>query len=159
MQKATKVGLLARFGLVAIFAIVVVGRAEPQDPNLKPGYGVVILKAGFTPDPIEKKLEAGGPVETEKGNLKAYVAQEPDVIVNYSAGGFPLTFFAKSKADTTLHILAPDGKWYANDDGPNTGLDPLIKFARPSSGKYFIWVGTLEKGDTPPATLYITELK
>ena len=159
MKNATFAGTLARFGLVAILAIVVVGRAEPQDPNLKPGYGVITLRAGFTPDPIEKKLEAGGPVETNQGNLKAYVAQEPDVLVNYTAGGFPLTFYAQSNADTTLHILAPDGKWYANDDGPNTGLNPLVKFARPSSGKYFIWVGTLEKGDTPPAKLFITELK
>ncbi len=126
---------------------------------LKPTYGTVDLKAGFTPDPFVKKVEAGGDVRTDKGGVTAWVAKAPDFRLNYTAGNFALTIYAESDADTTLLINLPDGKWVANDDGPGTGLNPLLKFAKPQSGQYDIWVGTVEGGKTPPAKLMISELK
>jgi hypothetical protein len=144
---------------IAGLAFLWTERAATQDPSLKPTYGSIDLKAGFTPDPFSKKLDAGGPVETDKGGVTAWVAKAPDFQVNYSAGSFPLTIHVESEADTTLLINLPDGKWVANDDGPNNGLNPLIRFAKPQSGRYDIWVGTFKKGGNPPATLFITELK
>lgn len=159
-MKASMRFLAVGLGATAILGLLVPERARTQDPSLKPTYGEVSLKAGFMPDPYKKKVEAGGPVETKEGGVTAWVAKEPDFRLKYTAGNFALTFYAKSKADTTLLIKAPDGKWYANDDGPDTGLDPLIKFAKPASGDYHIWVGCLNKDDgTPPAELFITELK
>jgi hypothetical protein len=149
----------ARIGVGALLVCLCVSRAEPQDPSLKPTYGTVDLKAGFEPDPYKKNLEAGGSIETKEGGVTAWVEKAPDFRLNYTAGNFPLTFYVTSKADTTLLINLPDGKWIANDDGPGTGLNPLIKLAKPKSGQYDIWVGMLEKGKTPPATLHITELK
>ena len=148
-----------RCGAAVLFGSLIVNSGSTQDPDLKPTYGSVALKAGFEPDPFTKNLDAGGPIQTNLGGVKAWVAKPPDFSLTYTAGKFPLTIHVESKADTTLLINLPDGKWVANDDGPNNGLNPLIKFAKPQSGRYDIWVGTLEKGITPPAKLFITELK
>lgn len=148
------------YRLMAIAAIVglCAGPATTQDPSLKATYGEAKLKAGFEPDPHKVKVEAGGDIQTKLGGVTAWVAKEPDFRLHYTAGNFVLTIHASSKEDTTLLINTPDGKWIANDDGPNNGLDPLIKFQKPMSGRYEIWVGTLKKDITPPAKLYITEL-
>src|SRR6516162_5570385 len=45
------------FGLLVCLCV---NRAETQDPNLKPTFGKVDLKAGFPNDPYEVKLTAGG---------------------------------------------------------------------------------------------------
>jgi len=159
MKKLFGNNWMLRLGAVALMACWCAGHAVTQDLSLKPTYGGVKLKAGFEPDPYKKNLDAGGEINTDKGGLKAWVAKAPDFQLFYESGNFALTIYAESKADTTLLINTPDGKWVANDDGPGTGLNPLIKFANPKSGRYDIWVGTLEKGITPPATLMITELK
>jgi hypothetical protein len=148
-----------RLGAVALLTCVCAEHARAQDPNLKATYGSVTLKAGFTPDPYARKLEAGGPVQTNRGGLTAWVAKAPDFQVYYTAGSFALTFHVQADADTTLLINTPNGEWVANDDGPNNGLNPLLRFASPLSGRYDIWVGTLSQGGTPPATLFVTEVK
>ncbi len=158
MRKYIGNGQIYRLAAVAVIACLCAGPAATQDPNLKPTYGEVTLKAGFTPDPHKVKVEAGGPIETNLGDFTHYVAKEPDYRLNYTAGQFVLTIYASSKEDTTLLINTPDGKWVANDDSPGS-LDPLIRFEKPKSGRYEIWVGTIKKGITPPAKLYISELK
>ncbi len=159
MKKFFGNGRAYRLSAVAVIACLCAGPAATQDPNLKPRYGEVTLKAGFEPDPYKKKLDAGGPIETKLGGVTAWVAKEPDFRLNYTAGKFVLTIHASSKEDTTLLINTPDGKWVANDDRSDNDLDPLIKFEKPQSGRYDIWVGTFKQGITPPAKLYITELE
>lgn len=158
MKMFTRAQLALRLGLVAGLAFLCVDRAEPQNPNLAPTYGSVTLKSGFTPDPFTKQLTAGGPIKTNKGGVNANVANAPDYRLNYTAGAFPLTFHAVSNADTTLLINLPNGTWIANDDGPNNGLNPLIKLTNPQSGRYDIYVGTVGP-NAAPAKLFITELK
>lgn len=137
-------------------ALLAVGRAQAQpDPNLKPTFGSVMLKAGFLPDPFKKDVQAGGAIKTNLGGVNAYVAKAPDFSLTYTKGTYPLTFTVKSVGDTTLLINLPDGTWVADDDGGG-GLDPLIRIANPSSGRYDIYVGTFGK-NLVPATLYITE--
>jgi hypothetical protein len=147
-----------RLGVVTLLSCVCALSAQGQDPDLKPTYGSVTLKAGFEPDPYTKAVEAGGPIQTSLGGVTAWVAKAPDFQVHYTAGEYPLTFHVKSDVDTTLLINLPNGQWIANDDGPN-GLNPQLRFANPQSGRYDIWVGTLTKIGTPPAILHITELK
>jgi len=150
--------LALRFGLVAALVCLCTSIGTSQDPKLKPTFGMVELKAGFPNDPYVKKVIAGGDIQTNLGGVTAWVAKEPDFRLNYTAGNFALTFLTDSKADTTLLIRTPDGKWLADDDGdgfPNA----KIKIEKPASGEYNIWVGTIPKGMTPEALLKITELK
>jgi hypothetical protein len=144
--------------LIAALAVAVltVGRAQAQpDPNLKPTYGSVTLKAGFLPDPFAKYVVAGGELKTNLGGVNAHVAKAPDFSLKYTKGNFPLAFTVKSVGDTTLLINLPDGTWIADDDSGG-GLDPLIRIANPQSGRYDIYVGTYQK-DLVAATLYISE--
>jgi hypothetical protein len=157
-------GLVRRGGLFAVLGGLVVlagicarGPAQAQDPSLKPTYGSVTLNAGFPRDPHVVKLEAGGEIKTNKGGFAHYVARAPDFSLNYNAGNFALTIYTESKADTTLLINLPDGTWIADDDSGGN-LNALLKFNKPQSGRYDIWVGTIGKG-TAPAVLKITELK
>jgi hypothetical protein len=146
-------------GAVAVFACLVATRGESQDVTLKPTFGSVNLRAGFVPDPYTKNLISGGPIQTNLGGVNAWVAKAPDFRLNYTAGNFALTIMAESGSDTTLLINLPNNTWIANDDGPNTGLNPLLKFAQPMSGQYDIWVGSFKQGDAAQAKLIITELK
>src|SRR5207302_3954318 len=107
--------LAMRFGAVLVLTGLLAGIASTQDPSLDPEYGSVKLKAGFTPDPYVKKVVAGGEIKTNKGDVVAYVAKKPDFKLFYTAGEFPLTIYAESKADTTLLINLPDGTWVADD--------------------------------------------
>ncbi len=143
--------------LTIAITLLAVGHAYAQpDPNLKPTFGATALKAGFTPDPFTLNLQAGGPIRTNLGGVNTYVAKAPDFSLTYTKGNFPLIIRAISKADTTLLINLPDGTWAANDDGGG-GLNPLLRFANPQSGRYDIYVGTFGK-DLAPATLIITEI-
>lgn len=148
------VGVLA--GAVVLFHLT--SRAETQDVSLDPLYGNANLKAGFLPDPHKVKVVAGGPIQTKLGGVTAWVAKAPDFRLNYTAGAAALTFYVEAPQDTTLLINDPDGKWYADDDG-NGNLNPKIRFVRPKSGQYDIWIGSFNKDQNPNAILYITELR
>ena len=150
--------VLAGFGMVA-FTVSAPLRA--QDPNLKATFGEKELKAGFTPDPFTVKIQAGGPLEVEKAGFKQYIAKEPDFRLVYEAGNFPLFIRAECATDTALLVNLPDGTWVADDDSGGN-LNPMIKINNPKSGRYEIWVGTIEKVDNnkfPVATLSISEIK
>jgi hypothetical protein len=149
--------LALRLAVAVVVAGLWTGYAATQDRALDPTYGSVRLKAGFTPDPYQKDLVAGGNIRTELGGVKAFIAKAPDFKLYYEAGNFALTVYAESKADTTLLIQLPDGTWVADDDSGGN-LNPLIRFDKPQSGRYDIWVGTFG-GKTAPAVLKITELK
>jgi hypothetical protein len=157
MKLSTASRLALRLGVVAVVVCLYVGRAEAQNINLRPTFGSVTLKSGFLPDPYVKQLVAGGPIRTNLGGVGAWVANAPDFKLYYTAGRFPLTIYAISRIDTTLLINQPDGTWIADDDSGGN-LNPLIRWARPQSGRYDIYVGTFNQGNGQ-ATLYITELK
>jgi hypothetical protein len=156
---AVCVGVTALLGVLCLNGASAGVAVEPEDqpdPELKPNFGEVKLKAGFTPDPYKKQVVAGGSIRTNLGGVNAYVSKAPDFKLYYEAGEYPLTIHVTSKADTTLLINLPDGKWIAVDD--SEGLNPVLKFETPQSGRYDIWVGTYNK-ENAKATLHITELK
>ena len=125
------ISVLAGMGMLAF---TVAGSLRAQDIDAKSTYGDKELKAGFEPDPFIVNVKAGGPILTDKGDVKQYVAKEPDFRLIYTAGNFPLFIRAKSKTDTTLLVNLPDGTWLANDDSPDDGLNPLIKINNPKVG-------------------------
>jgi hypothetical protein len=149
--------VIRRVGVAALLAAVCAVTAEAQDATLAPTFGSTTLRPGFLPDPYAKAVVAGGAKQVTVGNVKMWVAKAPDFSVNYTKGILPLTFYVRSKADTTLLINLPDGTWVADDDSDGS-RNPVIKLNRPQSGRYDIWVGTFNGGN-PDATLYITELR
>jgi hypothetical protein len=157
MNLLTAVRHPLRLGAIAVLLTICAGPGQSQDPKLAPSYGSKSLKSGFTPDPFSKDVIAGGDKEVTVAGVKMRVANAPDFSLNYTAGNLALSFYVRSKADTTLLINLPDGTWISDDDSDGN-LNPALKLNRPRSGRYDIWVGTINRG-SPAATLYITELR
>lgn len=141
----------AAAGLIAV-------SAQAQNVSLSPTYGTVSLNSGFTPDPYVVSLEAGGSIAASNIGCTGYIANAPDLRLNYRAGdSLPLIVSVDSEADTTLVINTPNGGWACNDDGGD-GSNPSIRFNAPQSGQYDIWVGTYSSGGIRPADLHLSEL-
>lgn len=144
----------------AVIAAALTGAASAQDYHLNPTYGTASLNSGFTPDPYVVNVQSGGSINaTGIGSPCAgFIANAPDVRLNFSAGSLPLIISVASSADTTLVVNAPDGRWYCDDDGGNGRLNPMVRFNNPSSGQYDIWIGTYGNASLQPAQLNISEL-
>jgi hypothetical protein len=130
------------------------------DYSLTPAFGTYTLRSGFTPDPFEVRVIAGGSnsaSDWSNGQCAGYIADAPDVRLHFQGGSFPeLYFSAGSNADTTLVINDPNGNWHCDDDSGNEGLNPLLRMA-PISGQYDIWIGTYGSA-TAEAVLSVSEL-
>lgn len=144
----------------AVTFLAVGAPATAQDTNADPNFGTVRLRSGFTPDPRVVPVQSGGDInaETIDSSCRGYISEAPDVRLVYSAGSLPLIISVDSRADTTLVINGPDGQWYCDDDGGVNGLNPMIRFDDPGSGRYEIWVGTYGSSSNERASLYISEL-
>lgn len=144
----------------ALAAVATSGVALAQDFSQNPTYGTLNLSAGFRPDPQTVNVQSGGNINAQNlsSACRGFIANAPDVRLNYQAGQFQLMISADSSADTTLVINGPDGSWYCDDDGGNNGLNPLIQFNNPQSGQYDIWIGTYGSATLQPAQLYISEI-
>lgn len=145
----------------AALAALAVAPSAAQNINAEPSYGTINLATGFTPDPQVIAIRSGGQINAESisASCRGFIANAPDVRLVFSAGSnLPLVISANSNADTTLVVNAPDGNWYCDDDGGNEGLNPAIRFNRPMSGRYEIWVGTYGNASLQPAELHISEL-
>jgi hypothetical protein len=143
---------------IATAAIAAVPAAA-QDPSAASLNGEVTLSSGFNNDPRVVNVVAGGTIDATRlgGQCRGVVAANPDYKVNYTAGSLPLIISVSSRADTTLVINGPDGRWYCDDDGGN-GNNPSVRFNNPQSGRYDIFVGTYSAGTPQPARLHISEL-
>ncbi|MCB2065049.1 MAG: hypothetical protein KDE15_00245 [Erythrobacter sp.] len=130
-----------------------------QDFNASPNYETVQLRGGFPDDPYIVYLSSGGGVDASNlgGGCRGYIANAPDVRLNFEPGSLPLIISAASGADTTLVINAPDGRWYCDDDS-GEGLNPSVLFSNPQYGRYEIWVGTYGNAQLYDAELHISEL-
>ncbi len=148
--------------LAAAVALVAGGApASAQDTSADPNFGTVNLRAGFTPDPRVVPVQSGGEInaETIDPSCRGYISDAPDVRLIYRAGSLPLIISVDSAADTTLVVNAPDGQWYCDDDGGVIGLNPMVRFEDPESGRYEIWVGTYGSSSNERARLHISELR
>ncbi|GAM98742.1 hypothetical protein U91I_02377 [alpha proteobacterium U9-1i] len=144
----------------ALAAIATAGVAVAQNYSLNPTYGTANLTAGFTPDPYVVNVQSGGSVNAQSlsSSCRGFIANAPDVRLNYTSGSLPLIISANSAADTTLVVNAPDGTWYCDDDSGNAGMNPMVRFNAPRSGQYDIWIGTYGNASLQPAQLHISEL-
>ena len=149
--------------MAAVAALAVsAGVVSAQDWRQPPNFGSVSLQTGFTPDPYNVNIIAGGSIDASRNisdRCRGYISNAPDFELLFTAGSsLPLVISANSSSDTTLVINGPDGSWYCDDDGGQQGLNPSLNFTRPASGAYHIWVGSYSAGQNPSATLSISEL-
>lgn len=130
---------------------------ETIDYNLTAYFGEVYLNAGFTPDPHRIRITAGGSINTSTvaSECRGQVSAAPDYQITYTAGSLPLSIRTDSSTDTTLLVSGPRGEWYCDDDSAGN-RNAEVRFSKPSSGTYDIWVGTYG-GGTASADLIITE--
>jgi hypothetical protein len=144
----------------ALSAVAFAGVATAQNVNLNPTYGTANLTAGFTPDPYVINVQSGGSIDASgiSSSCRGYIADAPDVRLNYTRGSYPLIISANSSADTTLVVNAPDGSWYCSDDEGVNGMNPMVRFNSPQGGRYEIWVGTYGSASLQPAQLHISEV-
>jgi hypothetical protein len=123
-----------------------------------PTFGTLALSAGFTPDPAEAQLVAGGSEEV----VLPYVACEgyikggaPDLDLHYEARGYPLSISAHGEAPLSLVVNLPDGRWLC--DGGDDGSSSVVHIPEPESGLYHVWVGAYSTVGSPAATLAVSE--
>jgi len=154
---------LSSVRLAALVAVLTLGAGVVQaQPNWRaePMFGTVTLNAGFSPDPHTVTVRAGGRDRNSisGSGCAGYINNaQPDVDLNYEAGRSRLYIYVKSSEDTTLLVNDANGNWHCSDDFE--GSNPAIILNNPPSGNYNIWVGTYDAdGDTPEATIYISEL-
>lgn len=143
---------------ITLWLTIVTGPADAQNYTLAPSFGTQSLASGFSPDPYQVPVTAGGRMDARSVGCAGFVANAPDFRLIYQAGTtFSLYFSVQSSADTTLVINAPNGQWYCNDDF--NGLDPAVVFASPMTGQYDVWIGSYNPGSGLRSTLYISELR
>ncbi|KQS53782.1 hypothetical protein ASG17_14215 [Brevundimonas sp. Leaf363] len=133
--------------------------AAAQNYNGTPNYGEINLSAGFTPDPYLQVLRAGGGYAASNlsSECQGYVTEAPDVRLYWDGkGSLPIKISVMANADTSLIVNGPGGEWYCDDDGGD-GTNPLV-LLNAVPGRYEIWIGTYESGDSRPAVLSISEV-
>lgn len=138
---------------------LVASAASAQDPSADPTFGQTRLSAGFPNDPYTVEVIAGGPVDGAAlpGACVGNIGEAPDFRLTFNAdGSTPLFIRTISASDTTLVINGPDGEWYCDDDSFGDG-DAQVRFGRPQSGAYDIWVGAFR--GNPETILVITEIE
>ena len=143
----------------AVSALLASAAVAQPDINAAPNYGTINLESGFTPDPYERSILAGGsvPASGAKPGCEGLVSAAPDYQLFYEAGDLDLTFMVEADDDTTLLINTPNGRWYCDDDSGG-GLNPKVQITNPQDGRYDIWVGTYGE-DMVQSTLKISELE
>ncbi|CAN5139306.1 peptidase S1 [soil metagenome] len=159
-MKTTRTAVALTAILAAGAAMVMADAASAQTSSLRPNFGSVRLRSGFTPDPYTVSVYGGGSIDAYKdtdlpGACVGNISDAPDFSVTYTAGSLPLAFRTVSSSDTSLIINGPDGRWSCDDDSFGD-LDAQVIFNRPQSGKYDVWVGVLGSSGAQ-ATLGITE--
>lgn len=125
-------------------------------------FGDTTLRGGFMPDPYQRSVRAGGPIDINDaigsiaaGTCRGYTTAEPTLELNYD-GVSDLYIYTAGQADTTLAINAPDGRWHCSDD--EIGTDAGLSFLGGQRGIYDIYVGVYSGGEQP-TTLRISEIE
>lgn len=110
---------------------------------LQPSGGTLMMSSL----PLQQNLTAGGELgffNLDQPNhlCTGFISAAPNFRFDWSENLDELILFFESEADTTLGILAPDGNFYCDDDYQGAdNLNPWISLA-PTSGTYYVWVGS-----------------
>lgn len=128
------------------------------DPAADTTHATVDLRAGFILDPyLVPVIGAGQTAATDMlKDCHGFVADEPNVVVNWSGEAEQLSFFGYSDSDPVLLVQLPDGTFVCNDDAGLNAVDPLVTIQNPDEGAYKVHVGTARDGEPALGFLGIT---
>jgi hypothetical protein len=111
--------------------------------------------------PYSQKFTAGGEIGAfnlvqENPLCTGFISAAPTFRFEWTGDAQQLVTFFESNVDTTLQVLAPDGKFYCNDDFKGSqNINPLLTLT-PEKGTYYIWVGSFSPDVKATGTLTIT---
>lgn len=91
--------------------------------------------------------------EAGPGCTGLIAAERPDAVLDLAAPEPGLAFRVRSVEDTTLVVLAPDGRVFCDDD--THGWDPEIRIDDAAPGRWAAWVGVYSGPGGGEATLEI----
>ncbi len=153
--------MTGRWAICCAAAVAALASASgAQDPNGRPVHGEVKLKSGFQPDPRVLALRAGGDLAADRISPRChgFISAAPSLRLDFEAAELPLRLQVEGGGDLVLVVNGPGGGWYCNDDGGG-GHRPALRFDKPESGRYEIWVGTYRAGPPDRAELRISEVR
>ena len=120
--------------------------AGVRGARLEP-VGGVLQRDGQTASGTAKSIvtlaDGGRSGEAIGDQCVGMLSDRPHLRLRYQAGDKPLFVSAISAFDATLVVRGPDDAVSCDDDG-GMGHAPMVRFDRPISGDYDIWVGALE---------------
>jgi len=133
--------------------------AQDIAPDAEPLNGTIHFEAGSPLDPFLIRVEAGGVIDAETfdEDCIGYVAQAPNVVLNWSGETDELNIFTFSDIDATLLVVLPDGNVLCSDDFDDNILDAHVEVKNPPSGRYAIFVGGYYADEFDPALLIVSE--
>lgn len=100
MRSITALALLA-------FVATATSQASAQDISADPTYGDVRLSAGFTPDPHQISLTAGGSNPIKRGDCSyGNAASAPDVDLYWEGNGGTLARFKRSSQQYRAEVFS-----------------------------------------------------
>lgn len=132
--------------------------AACPDWEAAPNFGEIELSSGFQPDPMHRRITAGGTADLSRcftSGEAGYVTDRPDFDLYWKGSSNQLTIAVETKADAVLLINAPDGSWHYSDD--YRGSNPAVTFQNPEEGLYDIWIGSYDGSRRNPGVLIFTE--
>ena len=119
-----------------------------------------------------KTLKTGKPLTvrvTAKGDIPAFdfdiegqlcngfIPGTPDLALDWSGAADELNIFFEGDGDSTLLVVAPDGRILCNDDAAADNTNPLVTIDKPEPGRYAVFVGRVHMDEPVKGTLTATD--
>jgi hypothetical protein len=135
------------------------GQVPP--PGQMPVGGPTALSTGFQPDPAILRGSTTGQMNAVTvfpavTCTNAFIAAQPNHIVQLQTGFNHLRILVNGSADTVLVIRTADGTMLCNDDSAGS-FNPTVE-ATFGPGPISIYVGTYQQGATASYVLGLTEI-
>lgn len=141
--------------MLAAGGLAVLGAAPTlaQTSGAAPDYGVI----GYAPSagPVSASARAGGAISASRidAACAGFISDTPTLALDVNGGTDALYISAASDADTTLVVRDPGGGWLCDDDGGEGRFNPGLRIENAASGRYEIWIGTLQAGVGYPVAM------
>jgi hypothetical protein len=111
--------------------------------------------------PFSETFTAGGQIgafnlDQPNASCTGFISAVPTFRFEWDDDAAQLVMFFESNVDTTLVVRAPDGSFQCNDDFKGSeNINPWLSLT-PTTGTYYIWVGSFSPDVQAEGTLTIT---